>query len=311
MAGTVVLAPTVCATFGMAMSLLLLLLLRRQTDRQAEWAAGVLLGAFVFAMYASAMVLPGAAFVGLARQSWQALLSIHISLSFAAFIPSIVLLGWKRSSIFKDGSPVGNALFRSSLAGASLTAGLLWFGPPVLVAEKRITQIVVFNGLFFLSVGFHRLLKHKLSAQLRLCMVITRAFYAVGLILALLTHPEMEAPSLAYAALDLTQQLCIQVGILGSFIFIAQFRFADVFVKWSVRMAGLSLLAIALPPHLLEHSAICKLSDQFFINSDGKRCRNTINALCENRDPNRRLPLGVVAGSLQSISIGHLDRKRS
>jgi two-component system LytT family sensor kinase len=233
----------VCNNLGMAMSLLLLLLLRRQSDRQAEWIAGVFLGISIFALYATLTVSEVATCLNLANQSWQYLLSARVSFSISAFFPSIILLGWKRSSIFKEGSPIGDGLFRWSLASASLTTGLLWLGPVTLITEWQIDRIVVVNGLLFLALGFRSLLRHKLSAQLRLCMVTTRAFYAVGLLLALATPSHVERPSLAYAALVLVQQLCILAGILGSFIFIARFRFADVFVKWSVRMAGLVGLA--------------------------------------------------------------------
>lgn len=238
------LVPLGCAAFGIVMSLLLLVLLRRQTDRPKEYLAGSLLAISVLLMYASVTIWIRSACAGLPHENGLFLLNEKIFLTLATIIPPIVLLTWKWSSVFEEGSPVGRTLFRAALASSLIIIVLIWFGSAWLFPIRRIEQIVVLNAAVILCSGYRGVLKQKLSRHLRLCMLLTRAFYLIGLAAALFIPRSIRFSWMSFASLLVIQQSFILAGIIGSFIFIARFRFADVFVKWSVRVAGLGLIAI-------------------------------------------------------------------
>jgi two-component system LytT family sensor kinase len=233
------------AIIGMITSVLLLLLLKRQPDRQREWVAGVLLATTVFLVFASAFTSTALNAAGTPHHNWLFLLSNRFTRSVAAFAPSILFFGWRVSPIFKEDPPIGTALFRFTVASATLITLLIWFGPSSWMTDNNRNQLFLFNTLFVLLLGFRALLKHRLSASLRLCMVITGAFYSFSIIVAI-TNPRGAAGSSPMdICLMLLQEICSLVGILGSFIFVARFRFADVFVKWSVRLVVLGILSSA------------------------------------------------------------------
>jgi two-component system LytT family sensor kinase len=226
---------------GMTISVLLLLFMKRQPDRQRKWAPGVLLGAAVFLIFAGAFVSTVLEAVGTPHHNWLFMLSGRITRSIATFAPSILFFGWRASPIFKEDPPIGTTLFRFSLVSAGLTALLIWVGPFDSMAGKN--QLFLFNTLLVLLLGFRSLLKHKLSASLRLCMMITGAFYFFSIVIPIANPRGMEGFSTGDPSLIVLQEMCSLVGILGSFIFVARFRFADVFVKWSVRLVALGILS--------------------------------------------------------------------
>ncbi len=237
--------PVVCATDGIALSLLLLFLLKRQSGNPREWIAGVLLAVSFVVIFLSSLVSSVALAAGLSKESPISLVNSRIFFSMVASVPLEILLSWKWSSIFKDGSPISNRSFQVSLLTTSLIVGLLWLGPFFQLNRDYLAKILIFNVLLILMIGFRDLMRQTLSAQLRLCMEITRGFYAVGLILGLMLSSQEATPSLTYTVFSAIQQLSVLAGILGSFIFIAQFHLADVFIKWSVRIVGLSMVAMA------------------------------------------------------------------
>ncbi len=236
--------PVVCAADGTALSLLLLFLLKRQSGNPREWTAGVLLAVSSLVIFFSSLVSSVALAAGLSRQSSVSLENSRITFSMVAFIPLEILLSWKWSSIFKEGSPISDRYFRSALLTTSLIVGVLWLAPFLQLNRDYLAKILIFNILVILMIGFRDLMRQTLSVQLRLCMEITRAFYAVGLILGLILSTPESTPSLIYTVFGAIQQLSVLAGILGSFIFIAQFHLADVFIKWSVRILVLSTVAM-------------------------------------------------------------------
>lgn len=231
------------AIAGMIISVFLLVLLKRQTDRQREWIPGVLLGTAIFVIFASAFMSTVLEAAGTPHQNWLFLLSGRIIRSIAAFSPSILFFAWRASPIFKEDPPIGTILFRFSLVSAALTVLLIWLGPVNWMTGK--SQLFLLSTLFILLLGFRSLLRHKLSASLRLCMMITGAFYFFSIVIPIADPPRIDGSSTLDPSLILLQEICSLVGILGSFMFVARFRFADVFVKWSVRLVVLGLLTSA------------------------------------------------------------------
>lgn len=227
--------------FGMAISVLFLLLLKRQPDRQRQWAAAVLLGAAIFLVFASILLSIALEAVGTSQHNWLFLLSSRITRSIAAYTPSVLFFGWRTSPIFKEDPPIRTSFFRFSLAAATLTTLVIWVGPYNWVAQRY--QLFLLSTLMVLLLGFCAVLKYKLSASLRLCMMITGAFTFFGIMIPIVTPRGIEGSSTVDPSLMLLQEICSLVGILGSFIFVARFRFADVFVKWSVRLVALGLLS--------------------------------------------------------------------
>ncbi len=237
------LVPMGCAALGIVMSLLLLALLRRQKDRPKEYIAGCLLGVSVFLMYLSAAISIRSICSGVAPGDWMFSLNQKIFFTLATVIPPIVLLTWKWSSIFEGSPPISNTLFRMAMATSLTVVALVWFGPTWLLPLRRLEQIVVVNALIILCSGYSGVLKQELSRHLRLCMLVTRAFFLIGLAAALLIPRSIRFSSMSFAILLVLQQAFILTGIAGAFIFTASFRFADVFVKWSVRLTGLGVVA--------------------------------------------------------------------
>jgi two-component system LytT family sensor kinase len=251
--GTMTTAPQLIreafAIVSMAISILFLLLLKRQPERRREWAAGVLLGTAMFFLHANAFVSTVSRGTGMPPHNWVSQLSLHITLSIAAFIPLIILFGWMVSPIFEEDPPIGKSLFVFSMATATLTTLLIWFAPSAWIAEEHRTHLILVNTVLVLLPGFSALLKQKLSARFRLYMAIIGASYLLSVVLSVAVaraNPHgMQSLSAGGTSVLLLQQICSLVGILGSFIFVARFRFADVFIKWSLRLGTLVILATA------------------------------------------------------------------
>ncbi len=238
------------AIVGMAISVLLLLLLKRQPERQREWAAGFLLGISTLFLYANVLVLTASRGAGMPLHNWPSQLSLHAALSIAVFTPSIIFFGWMVSPLFKEGPPIGIPLFLFSMATATLTTIVIWFAPSAWIAEEHRVHLISFNNVLVLLPGFRALLKQKLSPRLRLYMAIVGASYLLGFVLLSLSvvvdgaNPQrMQSLSAGGTSITLLQEICSLAGILGSFIFVARFRFADVFVKWSLRLGTLVIFA--------------------------------------------------------------------
>jgi hypothetical protein len=227
--GTMTTAPLlireVYAIVGMAISVLLLLLLKRQPERRREWAAGVLLGTAMFFLQASAFVSTALRGTGTPPHNWLFQLSLHIALSIAAFIPSIIFFGWMVSPIFKEGPPIGKSLFLFSMLTATLTTLLIWLAPSAWIAEEHRIHLISLSSVLILLPGFRALLKQKLSARFRLYMTIVGASYLLSFVLLSVavarTYPHgMQSLSAGGTSITLLQQICSLVGILGSFIFV-------------------------------------------------------------------------------------------
>lgn len=238
------------AIVGMAISALLLLLLKRQPERLREWAAGFLLGTSTFFLYANVLVLTVLRGTGMPLNHWLSQLSLHVTLSIAVFAPSIIFYGWMVSPFFKNDPPIGKTLFVYSLVTATLTTLAIWFAPSAWIAEKHRVHLLSLNNAVVLLPGFYVLLRQKLSPRFRLHMAIVGTSYLLSFVLlslsVVVTNAEphgMESLSAGGTSITLLQEICSLVGILGSFIFVARFRFADVFVKWSLRLATLVILA--------------------------------------------------------------------
>ena len=240
------------AIVGMAISVLLLLLLKRYPERQREWAAGLVLGAATFFLYANVLVSAASRGTGAPLRNWLFPISFHLTLSIAAFTPSIIFFGWIVSPLFKGEPPIGKSLFVSSLATATLTTLIIWLAPSAWITEERRIHLLSLNSVLVLLPGFYALLKQKLSARFRLYMVIVGASYllsfgllSLSVVMAGANPRGMQSLSPGGTSITLLQEICSLVGILGSFIFVARFRFADVFVKWSLRLGILGILATA------------------------------------------------------------------
>lgn len=139
--------PVVCAADGTALSLLLLFLLKRKSGNQREWTAGVLLAVSSLVIFFSSLVSSVALAAGLSRQSSVSLENSRITFSMVAFIPLEILLSWKWSSIFKEGSPISDRSFHSALLTASLIVGLLWLAPFLQLNRDYLYQHPSFRAL--------------------------------------------------------------------------------------------------------------------------------------------------------------------
>ena len=242
--------PVVTSVVGMCVSLLLVLLLRKQTERDACTKAGIFLGSVVFAMYFGICGRSFCGIYGLGKVDWLFRLSTVLMMSFAPFLPFLVLWSWLVSPVLQWKTKFSRTLTAFSfMSGIAIFVAYLRVGLEASVTNQRVSQSLALNMLicFLLAVLSATLL--PLEPRLRSFIRVTSSiniFGAIAVVLASLMNSTIltRMDSVSSSFLVLLRLISILVGLLGSFIAAARFRFVDVFIRWSTRITILGVLSI-------------------------------------------------------------------
>ena len=243
--------PVVSSAVGMAVSLLLVVLLRKETSRDTCCRRiGIILGSSVFAIYFG---VSGRAFCqihGFGENDWLFHLSTILMMSLPPFLPFFVLLSWQVSTILQWKTLFSRTLVAfAGVSGLGIFALCLRVGMEASVTNQRVSLLLALNVMICLLPAVISILQSPLDPRLRSFMKVTcsiNLFVAFVIVLASFINPNilLRINTVSSSLLVLLRMISVFVGLLGSFIVAARFRLVDVFVRWSTRITILSVFSI-------------------------------------------------------------------
>ena len=232
--------PVISSAVGTAISLLLIVLLRRQTERDTSARIGIILGIAVCAMYLS---FGGSAFCKYYGMALPERLSTVFSLLIASFLPTLILWSWRVSPVLRWKTRISYSLLvLASLNGFLIVGALLWLSLNGQ-DELRVTDLLILNSLVCLIPAVISILRLPLDRRLRAFMRISCSIYIFGSLISFVRPGGAGETGIPSIFGQLLMQTCLLGGFLGSFIIAARFRFIDVFVRWSTRLAILGIFS--------------------------------------------------------------------
>lgn len=233
-----------CSLLGVAVSLLLIALLLRQKKADAGTRIGIMLGFAVFAMYSSVCGNAIVRYYAISRLSWASHHGTPMLTGILSFLPALILWSWRKSPVLQWRSKVSIWLFAFACAnGCLVVVTALSFGPEPLL-NTTFDRVLGLNGVLCLTPAVVSILRLPLDARLKTFMKATSSIYVLASLIGVVSTPGVDDKSLHALILFLLVQACILIGLLGSFIVAARFRFADVFVRWSTRITILGVLSL-------------------------------------------------------------------
>lgn len=239
-------------TAGTLIVLLLSVLVRRASRFEDPSAYGLLLWSILLwnagNLVASVAVLVGADGRG-------ALLRVTMAAAYtgAALSPAGALMMWQRLG---RRSSVGTWLVTVSfVAGVTLTllmsASVVLTRPPV--PEKPLWSTLAYHVTIFFALGalvFYRRHATVPAARVAIGMAGLGAL-GIGLTVVFQKMPMVMAPAAVVdpngfgaALFDVVRQVSTHIMTLGALLFFARFRFADVFIRQSLRIIAAALLGV-------------------------------------------------------------------
>jgi hypothetical protein len=231
--------PIVSGTVGITVSLLLVMLLRKQPDRDAGTKIGILLGLVVSVQYLNICITAVLSYFGIAPTPGH----VAFSVSIASFLPALIVWNWRVSPVLQWRGRDSLPLVIFAFASGCLIATFLWQSPLSLNPYLR-SRLLSLNGLICLIPAAVSILRLPLDDRLRSFMKVTISLYLCTTFISLVAGSGHERVSTFSTVVLLLSQTGILVSFLGSFIIAARFRFADVFVRWSTRITVLGVLSI-------------------------------------------------------------------
>jgi two-component system LytT family sensor kinase len=236
-------------TVSTVIVILLGVLVRRAARLDHPSAYGLLLWSVLLwnagNLIASAGVLAGQSAAGpLVR------VVMAVAFSGAALGPAGALIMWRRLDGRSVTSSAGGEALATWLVRASIAVGitltlLMWdqvLRGAALVSEHTLWPLLAYHVAAFFVAGalvFYK--RHAATLATRVAIGMT-GLGALGVGLSVLLKPESQLG--AAVLLELFRQVATHVMTLGALFFFARFRFADVFVRGSLRMTAAALVSL-------------------------------------------------------------------
>lgn len=239
---------------GAAVSILLLVFAVRAARLPGTWAASIIFAVCSLAWNLGGLAHTAAITLSAEEQGRAALILLAIQFTAAAAWPVTVFALW---------APLVNqqwqrAWFRAlqilSIVCCVAIAAPLWFGVLADVEFKTLLilkQSTAYNGAILLILGIALLRERLVSRTMRLpsLAMLIGVFGATSACVIQELFPYNR--TLCYVLDVLSEQLTLFI-VLGAFFLFARFRFADLFIRYSVRIILGALIAVAFV--MFDHS---------------------------------------------------------
>ncbi len=242
--------PVVTSVVGLAISLLFVVLLSRQVEWDTCTKIGILLGVAICSMYFGICGRGLCETYGLADSGLLRRLSNIMMMSFTPFWPFLVLWSWQSSPILQWKTTFSRVLVvLAFVSGMGIFSDYLRIGPEASVTNQQLSQLLELGVLIFFPPALISIARLPLDPRLRSFIKVVCSVYIFGAIVVVLagfvdSTILTRMDSVASSFLVLLRLGSILVGLLGSYIVVARFRFVDVFVRWSTRLTILGILSV-------------------------------------------------------------------
>ena len=274
MSSSQLILPVFSSAIGMTVSFLLLILLRRQKEKDREIQVGMLLGIAVLVFFGALGTTAILHFANVSRASvlWQ--VSAGALALSAAVLPSLVIWSWQASSVLAWRSRSRKVLLGISWACTSVVLLVAWLkpGPPEV---SYLNQVVGLSSLACLTPAVNSILRLPLDRRLHAFLRATCSIYLASACLSFFVPPWGSKPAPLLICLALLRLILLLIGLFGSFILAARFRRADVFLRWSTRLTMAGVLAMTgtllffafVEPPQDRHNPFVLLTFAFFVSA--------------------------------------------
>jgi two-component system LytT family sensor kinase len=177
------------------------------------------------------------------------LLSAAIQFSGAAIWPIPMLTVWHPYAAQRWQQLASRALLCVGVLHGGLILIALWgatlFGVRLMPFEQ-LAMFAAYNASTLLALGAIVQLKGAMTSRAVWFSALTMMFGVFGSTLAAILAKHMVVGPEVQAALRVVAKQSVLIGVLGAFFLFARFRFADVFIRHSVRIVLASGVAIIL-----------------------------------------------------------------
>ena len=192
---------------------------------------------------------------GVAGDSALALASRALQYTGAAAFPIPILAIWRPFAVHRWQKTAARVLQLSSWIAAAAIAVLLWFAPPSFVTVSRLTS---YNAGLFIVLGAAISLRRDSTLRAVYGPSLAIVTGVCGAAIAIALARSLMGGHLRASFLSLGSHL-ILVVLLLAFLLFARFRYADVFIRYGVRilLAGFwaTLMAFTAQSGILLHVA--------------------------------------------------------
>lgn len=177
------------------------------------------------------------------------LLSAAIQFSGAAIWPLPMLTVWHPYAAQRWQQLASRALLCVGLLHGTIILAALWgatlFGIRVVPFEQ-LAMFAAYNASTLLALGAIVQLKGAMTSRAVWFSALTMIFGVFGSTLAAILAKHVAVGPEVQAALRVVAKQSVLIGVLGAFFLFARFRFADVFIRHSIRIVLASGVAIIL-----------------------------------------------------------------
>jgi hypothetical protein len=187
---------------------------------------------------------PSPTIYALPHPLWIAQYGTPTLMTMIAFLPAMILCSWRESPILQWKPKMSIWLLTVACISAfTIMLVSKWFGSDPL-QNRTFDTILVLNKVLCLAPAFVSILRLPLDPRLKTFMKVTGLTYLVSSSINIIWTSAPGRTSLHDLILALLVQGCILSGLLGLFIVVARFKYADVFARWSTRIVIFGLISL-------------------------------------------------------------------
>jgi two-component system LytT family sensor kinase len=225
-------------TTGLLLTALLLVLTLRAARLPGTPLANIVFAACGLLWSAGGLAHAGVLASGSVRDSLAALASQALQYTGAAAFPIPILAIWRPFAVRAWQKTAARILRFASWASAAVIAGLLWYAPlfhAELLSFSTVARITSYNAALLIVLGAAISLRRDstLRAVYGPSLAIVTAICGASVTIALARH--LPATWIGVVFSFLASHLILLVLLLA-FLLFARFRYADIFIRYGVRI---------------------------------------------------------------------------
>jgi two-component system LytT family sensor kinase len=224
---------------GLAIGALLLGLVLRSARLPGTPLANLLFAVCAVLWNAGGLAHSLAVAFGVGTERWPVAVASAAQFTGVALWPASLLAIWHPLAVEGWRRTLHRALLAEAVIAGGAAAVALWsmaLGAAARAPFDLVKDATAYNGALLLAVSAPLLLKQSLTSRAARSSALLLMVGVFGSTAALLAHRALELGPDGDAALSVAAKQSVLLIVLGAFILLARFRFADLFIHQSLRI---------------------------------------------------------------------------
>ena len=233
---------------GLVITVLLLVLTLRAARLQGTPLANIALALCALIWNLAGLGLAVAFALGLLKDSLPSVIASAIQFTAAAVWPITMLAIWRDQAALpwqRIGSRILQILAILSAATIVISFWSIIVGV-TFIPHETAKELTSYNGSALMALGAVVLLKGRLTSRAIWFSSVTALLGVFGTTLSIIIYHKFNPGGNFDAALHFMSTQSVLLIVLGSFFLFARFRFADLFIRYSLRILLANLSAVLL-----------------------------------------------------------------